>query len=143
MRYQMPKIDLEKIGALVGAEDLAIIARMVNTRTGCLRASKPPVKSGEDVTGCGAYVWRHTAFLISPKREHHCMPVTDTFDLPDSVTDHGYGMSNPRLKHLHDLVDIVVDTVPVSQWHGVRRWGQAFGQIGTPRYDDGGAVIYR
>jgi len=162
MKQNMPKINLDLIADFVSATDLDLIRRIVNTRTGELRASKPTVAQMQEYpetdpasifrtyydfaneddakTGLAAYIWRHVAFSISPKPAHQCMPCLDFCDLPNSYK---HNMSDPNTKHLHDLVDIVVKSVPCSEWHGVQRWGNAFGLIGTPRYNAEGAVIYR
>jgi hypothetical protein len=86
------------------------------------------------------------------------MPMMAEFDLPSYCWVRGVSYSDPAyvkasqdaaarrrevIKHLDELVEAVVDTVPKNQWHGIIRWGQVLGKIGTPRYDDEGAVIYR
>lgn len=71
-RYQMPEIT---IPANFSEADRAIAALILNK--GKLRASKPKA-SGE-----AAYVWRMVAFIASPISQHHCMPMTAEFDLPE------------------------------------------------------------
>lgn len=67
------------------------------------------------------------------------MPCTATFDLPKHWGEGGRELA----KKLDELVEIIVNTVPMEQWYGIIRWGEAMGTIGTPRYNEEGAVIYR
>lgn len=156
MTAKMPQIDLNKLGEILTASEFELAQGIVSTRgknKGCLRASKPKVEmhvSGKDkygldeyqpdpIQGKTAFLWRHVAFSISPLSPHHCMPVMDFCDLPGH-----YGPEMRELeKELMNLADKIIKTVDVSQWHGVKRWGQVFGKIGTPRYNEEGAIIYR
>ena len=131
-------------------EALAYIGRI--TVNGRLRASKPKVTrraSGvlaygrrtyepDHDEGCVAYVWRMVAFMVSPRSRHHCMPMTADFDLPGDCE-----ARRVLSEGLDRIVNEIVDAVPKHQWHGIIRWGQVYGQIGTPRHDEHGAVIYR
>lgn len=117
-----------------------------------LRASKPPVpthkvpseKYGHTYEpinpdqGRAAYIWRMVAFQISPNPKHQCVPVCADFDLPGD-----FDSRRQESRYCDCIVNEIVNAVPKNQWHGVIRWGQAFGQIGTPRYNEEGAVIYR
>jgi len=151
----MPKINLGNLN--LSPSELDLVRGIVATKgknKGCLRASKPKVTRtrvdnpdslyGYDVVvddheGKVAYVWRMVAFYVSPKGQHQCMPVTCDFDLPGS-----YGPEKRALMvELDRIVDIVANSISKDQWHGVRRWGQVFGIVGTPRYNEEGAVIYR
>jgi hypothetical protein len=108
------------------------------TFKGVLRSSKPK-KDGE-----AAYVWRMVAFQVSSKPQHHCMPCTADFDLPQEYWEKGaYEKRHNRIRELDAIANQIVDLIPKSQWHGIHRWGNVFGQIGTPTYNDEGAVIYR
>lgn len=144
---QMPQINPDSITDPVAAE----YARRISHK-GALRASKPKIgyvivphpwggnmRLNDLEEAKVAYVWRMVAFQVSPKDEHHCMPVCADMDLP--VDDHA---ERSRLTDLLDTyVKAIVDSIPRDQWHGIRRWGQAFGLIGTPRLNAEGAVIYR
>lgn len=147
---QMPRINMDALRGILPPEDHQIACRIVNGDR--LRASKPPfirgdtweaVKAGKVADPEGrkaAYIWRLVAFYVSPKREHQCMPVCAGFDLPfPAASLEGRALA----KHLDGVVDAIVDTIPATEWHGVRRWGNAFGSIGTPRYNERGEVIYR
>jgi hypothetical protein len=157
MTYQMPTINIEKLE--LTAADKAVARRIVNTRTGELRASKPAVakqiKIADDSwmgyhhdyankqdaeTGIAAYVWRMVVFQVSQNPQHQCMPCTADFDLPGHYGDPVNKLAQQRADA---IVDAIVNSIPVHQWAGVQRWGQAFGMVGTPSYDKEGAVIYR
>lgn len=118
-----------------------IARRIVNSRNGELRASKPKVQEQVKVAddsiygytyrhltpeaqGDAAYVWRMVAFMVSQNRQHQCMPVTAEFDLGGTYTER---MS--RAKTLDALVDKIVKIVPMRECHGALRWGKALGMI--------------
>ena len=145
---KMPTINL----SLLKGDALAY-ANRITKEDGTLRASKPPmsyrlvrnhrgnmVREYDLQDASAAYVWRYVAFYVSPNPTHQCIPTMAYFDLPfDEPSE-----ADTYVKDvLNPIIDAIVDAVPVSQWHGVRRWGQAFGVVGTPRYNDEGAVIYR
>lgn len=147
----MPKIDLTALRAALSAADYELVAGIVNTKTGALRASKPPLPrrvataDGYDYAtaadgrkGMTAYVWRWVAFFVSPISQHHCMPVMAFCDLPGEYGDDQRAL----MKRLDTLANAVVDTVKASEWHGVRRWARVYGLDGTPTYNAEGAVIY-
>lgn len=92
----------------------------------------------ERLMGEAAYVWRMVAFQVSKNHQHQCMPV-----MADSYLDGNSQERRERIKELDALVKKIVDCVPMNQWHGVKRWGQAFGVIGQPQYNEEGAIIYR
>ena len=161
---QMPKLDLEVIERKMAPHQFELVKGIVSSQgknKGCLRASKPkthktvavPAKNPrfvgdldyvyEDVKtatslGYTAYIWRMVAFMVSPKAQHHCMPCTADWSIPGT-----YREIKDTLKALDALVDIVVDSVKASEWHGVKRWGQAYGVIGTPVVRKGGSIVYR
>ena len=164
MYSKMPKLDLDLIKTLMAPHQFALVKGIVATRgenKGCLRAAKPKThktvavsaKSPEFVgdvdyvyedletatkLGYTAYIWRMVAFSISPKSQHHCMPCTADWSIPGAYSD-----IKEEIKALDELVDIVVKTVKVSEWHGIKRWGQVYGKIGTPRVTPDGAIVYR
>jgi len=138
--YQMPVIDLSKI-ELTEAER-KIAQRIINTKTGQLRASKPPVPPKvegaqiEDslchvwnyrdeegaLAGRAAYVWRMVAFMISPMPAHQCMPVMAFCDLGGDTAER-----RAQEKELDALADQIVSSIPADQMHGVKRWAKALG----------------
>ncbi len=130
-KMSMPKVELHRLEG----EALELAVRICHA-DGTLRASKPPVDKGRAITGKAAYVWRMVAFYTSPKRAHQCMPVCAEFDLPREGRE-------ALIEHLDQIVNYIVDAIPRDQWHGVRRWGQAYGWIGSPTVAEDGAIIYR
>lgn len=130
----MPKVDL----GVLSESERELAEGIIATRgpnEGRLRASKPPVErkrvDARGPQGGGpyykktvieggetAYIWRMVAFYVSPKRQHHCMPVTADFDLPADDFD----TRRELAERLDDIVDKIVDTVPKEQWYGVARW---------------------
>lgn len=154
----MPRINLDELKRVMSPEDYALVVGIVNSRTGELRASKPAVPNmvkvadptdairgyrweyandADAAKGKTAYIWRQVAFAISPIRQHQCMPVTDIFDLPGD-----YDSRRALAKVLDEVADVVVKTVPVTQWHGVIRWGNALGVLGSPSVGASGAFVY-
>jgi hypothetical protein len=152
-KKHMPKIAIDKLTNLDSA-DIDLVRGIVNSRTGELRASKPElpdkvkVQSGhyDYVTesdarkGMTAYIWRMVAFEVSPHRQHQCMPICADFDLPDCG---GHSERRNLSNRLDEIVKAVVDSVPMNEWHGVIRWGNAFGTIGHQEVTSEGAYIYR
>jgi hypothetical protein len=136
----MPKIDLSKCN--LTSEEYALCQGILNSRTGELRASKPPVprmiqtsevdqygihnynfKSESDANmGRTAYIWRMVAFMVSPISQHHCMPVMADFDVPGH-----YDERRSETKRLDLIVDKIVDSIPAREWHGVARWAGLIG----------------
>jgi len=157
MRNQeMPRIDLEHLRTILLPADFELVRGIVSTQgknKGRLRASKPKVdrlsiglnKYGleqyepDETQGKTAYIWRMVAFSASPKSQHHCMPCTADFDVPGHWGDEKRAI----LQELDAIVDAVLDTIPADEWHGIRRWGNAFGVIGTPQVTSDGSIIYR
>lgn len=125
----MPIINLENLDHTATEFATKLIGR-----GGKLRSTKP--KDGE-----AAYVWRMVAFMISPKREHQCMPVMADFGVMDvapkvtkfckymnkEITQTDFDWVRNRCKELDVIVDQIVDNIPKHQWHGVTRWGKALG----------------
>jgi hypothetical protein len=136
MKNQMPKIDL--IQALRDSRDSAPagkhiewpeIVQLVIKSNGDIRASKPRVDKGDIISGKAAYVWRLVVFQVSKIRAHQCMPVCSDFDLPayDANGKWSCSIAREMAKELDPLIDILVHAVPVTQWHGIHRWGRALG----------------
>lgn len=130
----MPTINIEQFAYLPLA-DQKIIKSIVG-RGNNLRANKPNDPEGQ-------YVWRLVAFFVSDKPQHHCMPMTHDFGLFDiapkvtsynefrkrDVTGPDHAWIKNRKSELDKLVDLVVDSIPVNQRHGVNRWARAYGVI--------------
>jgi hypothetical protein len=133
----MPRIDVENLP--LDEADRAIVRRIMNGDR--LRASAPPVPRPYTAdAGLAYYVWRMVAFSVSPHRQHWCMPCTADFYTP-------YSYGSPEQKALRARGDAiekaVVHSIPVLEWHGIRRWGNAYGSIGAPMVAPDGSIIYR
>lgn len=137
-RYEMPKIDTSKLN--LTTEQMILVSRIVNPKTGELRASKPkvlhtvPYKSSftgetlmgpDPVTGKAAYLWRMVAFTISPIQAHHCMPVMAEFDLP--ICRDTSAERRELAKEMDALADLVIATVPAKLHYGTASWASALG----------------
>jgi hypothetical protein len=66
------------------------------------------------------------AFYVSPNPQHQCMPWGADFDLP---TKYILTTGKELRKPLDELVDKIVDTIPVLSQSGTMRWGKALGMI--------------
>lgn len=95
--------------------ELRILRRIV-LDDGTIRRSKPPINDVWD--SYAAYVWRMIGFTISEQRKLQCMPIMCWYDLivPDEET------RSRVAKELDKIVDRILSTIPVSEWHGIRRW---------------------
>lgn len=98
-----------------------------------IRASKPKLNGQLDpdwyIKSKAAYVWRMVVFMVSKQRQHQCMPVCADFDLPaqDEKGKWSCSIAREMAKELDQVVDVIVNAVPKSQWHGISRWGKALG----------------
>ena len=117
----MPKINRNEIAPLT-EEELNILNIVIKSDHS-IRATKPKVK--DDLSGKAAYVWRMVVFTVSKKRVHQCMPMTATFDIPafDLSGKWNCKIADKMKKDLDQLVESIINTIPKSQWYGVKRWG--------------------
>jgi len=109
----------------LSGRDLEIAKKLLG-RGGRLRSTKPK-NDGE-----AAYLWRMVAFQVSTNPQHWCMPVTAEYDLPEEYWDrndiHGAAKRRQeRIKELKEIEDAIMKTIPKNEWHGINRWGKAFG----------------
>lgn len=120
----MPAVKREAITNLT-ADELEIV-NMVVKKDNRVKASKPKIDFYDDKTGKAAYVWRMVCFMVSPKAAHMCMPCTADFDLParDSEGKWRAPLARDMAKMLDKIVDVIVDAVDKSEWHGVHRWAK-------------------
>ena len=116
------------------SEEKKILGLITNRER--LRATKPPIPKRVKINygnwvyetkegamqGRAAYVWRMVAFMVSPKSNHHCMPVSARFDLPGTLQE-----VKIEMELLDKLVDRIVDSVDKSEWYGIVRWGRVLG----------------
>ena len=104
-------------------EDLEI-AQSILKRNGDLYKSRPKKASGD-----AQYVWRMVAFALSDNPQHWCIPVTADLYLSDTYWDLSFKAKSDYRDRLNKIVEEVVDTVPVLEQPGTRRWAGAFGVI--------------
>jgi len=128
---EMPKIDLRLLHYCLSVDDFALVKRIVNEETWQVRKTRPAISrtiDGQMTTHCAhaTYVWRMVVFTISPLDRHQCMPVAAYFYLPKEIND---GEIKDLVKHLDKIVDAVVNTVPATQWYGVKRWRSLLGEF--------------
>lgn len=110
----MPRIDLQALWQKLSKDDMSIVRRVVRENTWRLRTSRPKLCDSNE-SRYAAYVWRMVAFMVSPHSQHHCMPITCFWWLPE-------GTDKKVMQYLDRLVDEITNTVPDSQWWGVRAW---------------------
>lgn len=102
--------------------DINEILSIVTKNGKGIRASKPKHIDAEPNTGRAAYVWRNVMFLISKNPVHHCIPVMADFYLCKNDFADGYKELSAFKKELDKIVDMIVETVPVNERHGLKRW---------------------
>jgi len=134
---EMPKVDLNMLA--LNDREAYRYAKFIVKKDNSIRASKPPIDREKPETGERAYVWRMLVFYASPRSQHQCMPVMADCYLPQD--DHQERTN--RAKELDAIVDKILDAIPTHQHYGVKRWGEAFGMIGTPRLAPDGSIVYR
>lgn len=121
-RSEQPVLDFSK----VPAESLHI-AEAIFKKNGTLYSTKP---KNAKVNGDMKYCWRMIAFHISTNPQHHCMPVTASFDLE---TNDENGQWSARLAHLREKelkihIDNILNLIPTRKQSGTMRWLKALGQ---------------
>lgn len=128
MSFKMPMINVNDLNLSEGEKEIveAIISGKGETK-GRLRTTKP---SRTRFGGDAAYVWRIVCFHVSPIPQHHCLPMCADFDIevPSELVGASARMEfiRNRAKELNMLVDRIVNSIPVSEWHGTKHWHRAF-----------------
>lgn len=107
----MPAPDISKLtkGAYMYASEIV-------RSDGTLYASKPSNASPE-----AQYIWRMVVYMVSPRSRHQCMPVTAEWCLAGKYGSL-YEERKAVIAELDAIAGQIVDSIPVAQWHGVRRW---------------------
>jgi len=143
----MPKLPFEAMRDICDEKSGRMIWAARNSRTGCLRASKPFGRidfhgDGDEALfkACANYVWRMLCFDFVAYRPHSCMPCTADFDigavyhLRERCGD--YPDRDARLRAervLRDSLDALVkqaeSVLPVTEQKGAMAWGKAFGIV--------------
>lgn len=114
-----PTIDFSKLSG-----ETLQIAQQIFKKNGTLYASKPKSANGD-----AKYVWRHLSFHISTNPQHHCMPVTASFDL-ETYDENGKWSSRLAMVRENELkvhINKILDLVPTHKQAGTMRWARAFG----------------
>lgn len=138
MSTKMPTVDRTKLAGLT-PDELALV-NMVIKKDDTVRASKPTLPKKVEVpddspfkyhydyanpedakVGKAAFIWRWVVLMVSPIRQHQCMPVMAFCDLPRTAT---FDEQRAMEKELQAIADKVVDAIDPRQWHGVKRWGK-------------------
>lgn len=118
---KMPEIDLSEVD--MNDEEMALAKKIMNGKR--VRASRPPLGKDNE-NGEAAFLWRHVVFFVSPKPQHHCIPVTASFYLPDKFWDRNdpnkWEVLKKREKELMDLADRITKSLPAEKQYGVLRW---------------------
>jgi hypothetical protein len=143
----MPKLPFDLMVADCTEDEARIIRAACNSRTGCLRATKPfgridfhGDKDEALFRACANYVWRMLCFDFVEHRPHSCMPCTADFDIGAVYhlrEKHGdYSDRDERFRAervLRDSLDVLIKqaeaVLPITAQKGAMAWGRAFGIV--------------
>ena len=118
---EMPKLDKSKLE--LTPQESRLFDFIVNPRTQCLRAT-PPSKTA--LNGAAYYLWRMTAFMVSPHPRHHCMPYTaDLYLFPPF----GSLERKALIRELKTLEDKVLTLINKEDHHGINKYARIYGGI--------------
>lgn len=109
----MPRVQLDRLSGTALS-----YARDITKPDGTLYASRPTKATPE-----ARYIWRLVVYMVSPRPQHQCMPVTAWFELGP------YTKVKGLLDELDAIADQIIDAVPVHQWHSVAQWGRVLGSV--------------
>jgi hypothetical protein len=113
---KMPVLDYSKLNG----ESLEY-AKAITKPSGEVYVARPKKASGE-----AQYVWRMVCFHLIDEQPYSCMPVMADW----YMTERDYDKRRAECKRLDSLVvDQIVNSVPMTEWCGVIRWGRAFGVL--------------
>lgn len=87
-----------------------------------IRASRPKYFDDKPNTGRAAYVWRNAVFYVSKNPAHQCIPAMAEFYLCDADYKVGLKELHEFMKELDTIVDEIINKIPKTEWHGLRRW---------------------
>jgi len=145
---RMPKLPFDLMCAGLDDNEARIIRAACNSRTGCLRASKPFGRIDLDgdpdealFRASANYVWRMLCFDYCGFHPHNCMPVTADWDIGAVYyTREGRGEFTDREERrdaeksvrvaLDALVKRAESVLPITAQAGVMQWGRALGMLG-------------
>jgi len=143
----MPKLPFDKMTAGMTDCEVRIICAARNSRTGCLRASKPFGRidfDGDDLEvlfkASANYVWRMLCFDFVIAHPHSCMPICADLDL--SAVFYGYEQRGDYASYderkaaekdarngLDALIRQAESAMPVTEQKGAMRWAKAYGLV--------------
>lgn len=141
---RMPKLPVDEMCAGLDDRDSRLVRAAFNSRTGCLRASKPYRKIDYDgpedealFQAYANYVWRMLCFDFCGFHPHNCMPVTAEWDIGAVYYGRpGYEDSADRraaeksaMVALDALVKRAESVLPLTAQKGVMQWGRALGMV--------------
>ena len=112
------RIDLDKLfkDPELTAGECLMIKRIVK-QDWILRRTKPYAQKPISYhAACSTYIWRMVAFYLSTVETHQTQPFWAFMYLPD-VED-----LKSLIERLNFLVNKIIQTVPIKDWHGVNRW---------------------
>jgi len=143
----MPKLPFDAMCEDLNEGSARMIRAACNSRTGCLRASKPfrcidfHGDEGEALfRACANYVWRMLCFDYVGHRPHSCMPCTADFDVGAVYhlrEQHGrYPNRDARQRAeriLLDALDALIKqaeaVMPITAQKGAMQWARAYGIV--------------
>ena len=139
---RMPKLPVEAMCADCDEREARLIRAAFNSRTDCLRATKPfrriDFEGDEALFEASAnYVWRMLCFDFCGFHPHNCMPVCADWDIGRVCSNRerrgGYADSKDRRadeKAALDVLDALVkqaeSVLPITAQAGVMQWRRAF-----------------
>jgi hypothetical protein len=120
---KMPKIELKILHEVLGSDIYSFVRRIADEKTWRVRRTRPTITrdSNGQITAhcaCATYIWRMVVFTISPFIHHKIMLVSAYSYLPKTPDSE----IKELVTQLNEIVTLIVDTVPVSQWYGVQHY---------------------
>ena len=134
----MPTLDLTSLARKLTPEAFSLLLRVVDPRTGALRATRPPIPKHavpgvwgtprlepDSDAAQAAYVWRWIAFALSPRPADQALPATAFDTLPVPGVDVGARWA--LAAHLDEIVKQVIALAPVEARPGLTAWAHLRG----------------
>lgn len=135
-QFSKEKIQLSNLDMSITEYEIVqgiIVSRGKNKNR--IRTSRPEIKSftveensrqfyeNDAKDGCIAYIWREIVFCVGTG-QHQCLPTTSQFYLPYFIWDKStrFEKRNLLMKELSAISDRILNTIPKSEWQGIKRW---------------------
>jgi hypothetical protein len=145
----MPKLPFDEMSAVCDDSKGNLILAARNSRSKCLRASKPFPKidfDGDEERalweGSANYVWRMLCFDFATSRPHCCMPCTADWDIAVVFRNReirgdyaglGDGARQNAVREYRESLDALIkqaeSVMSVTAQAGVMQWGRALGMV--------------